>query len=406
VPFEVLVALRFLREGRIQTLLILSGIGVGVGVIVFLSALISGLQASLIERTLGTQAHVVVRAPEDVVRPATAPTAERVVASRLEQPAQRLRSIVGWPQTLGLLRSLPGIRAASPTAEGPAVALRGLANRSIALRGVEPASYRGIIDMPPRMTDGEFRVDAAHAVLGVELAKDLGLRKGDKLRIETPRGRSDVFVVAGLFDVGNKDLNERWVFVSLRSAQTLLDLSGGISSIELKVDELFAADRIAADIAGRTGLEAESWMERNRQLLVGLRSQSASSGMIQLFVVIAVALGIASVLVVSVVQKSREIGILKAMGTRTAQVVRVFLVQGAVLGLAGSAFGILLGSALALFFAALATNPDGSPTFPVALTPGLFLGAAAVATVTGLVAAVAPAERAASLDPADVIRHG
>jgi len=406
VPFEVLVAIRFLREGRIQTLLILSGIGVGVGVIVFLSALISGLQASLIERTLGTQAHVVVRAPEDVVRAVTPPSAERAVAARLEQPAQRLRSIVAWPQALELLRTLPGVRAAAPTAEGPAVALRGLANRSIALRGVEPTSFRRIIDMAPRMTEGEFRVDAAHAVLGVELAAELGLKRGDKLRIQAPAGRSDVFVVAGLFDVGNKDLNERWVFVSLRSAQTLLDLSGGISSIELNVDEIFSADRVAAAVASRTGLEAESWMERNRQLLVGLRSQSASSWMIQVFVVIAVALGIASVLVVSVVQKSREIGILKAMGTRTAQVVRVFLVQGAVLGLAGSAVGVLLGSGLALFFAALATNPDGSPTFPVALTPSLFLGAAAVATVTGLVAAVAPAERAASLDPADVIRHG
>jgi len=406
VPFELLVALRFLREGRIQTLLILSGIGVGVGVIVFLSALISGLQASLIERTLGTQAHVVVRAPEDVVRPVTTPSPERAVAARLEQPAQRLRSIVAWPQALELLRTLPGVRAAAPTAEGPAVALRGLANRSIALRGVEPSSFRRIIDMAPRMTEGEFRVDAAHAVLGVELAAELGLKRGDKLRIQAPAGRSEVFVVAGLFDVGNKDLNERWVFVSLRSAQTLLDLSGGISSIELKVDQIFSADRVAAAVASRTGLDAESWMERNRQLLVGLRSQSASSWMIQVFVVIAVALGIASVLVVSVVQKSREIGILKAMGTRTAQVVRVFLVQGAVLGLAGSAVGVLLGSGLALFFAALATNPDGSPTFPVALTPSLFLGAAAVATITGLVAAVAPAERAASLDPADVIRHG
>ena len=406
MPFEILVAIRFLREGRIQTLLILSGIGVGVGVIVFLSALISGLQSSLIERTLGTQAHVVVRAPEDVVRAVTLPSAERAVAARFEQPAQRLRSIVAWPQTLELLRTLPGVRAAAPTAEGPGVAQRGLANRSIALRGVEPSSFRRIIDMTPRMTEGEFRVDAAHAVLGVELAAELGLKRGDKLRIQAPAGRSEVFVVAGLFDVGNKDLNERWVFVSLRSAQTLLDLSGGISSIELKVDEIFSADRVAAAVASRTGLEAESWMERNRQLLIGLRSQSASSWMIQLFVVIAVALGIASVLVVSVVQKSREIGILKAMGTRTAQVVRVFLVQGAVLGLAGSAVGILLGSGLALFFAALATNPDGSPTFPVALTPTLFLGAAAVATVTGLVAAVAPAERAASLDPADVIRHG
>ncbi len=406
MPFEVLVALRFLREGRIQTLLILSGIGVGVGVIVFLSALIGGLQDSLIERTLGTQAHVVVRAPEDVVRPVSESSPGLAVAPRLERPAQRLRSIVGWAQTLDLVRSLPGVRAAAPTVAGAAFALRGLANRSVALRGVEPASFRNIIDMAPRLTAGEFRVDATNAVLGVELASDLGVSVGDKFRLETPAGRSDVFLVAGIFDVGNKDLNERWVFVSLRSAQTLLDLSGGISTIELKVEKIFDAERAAGEIAARTGLQADSWMKLNRQLLVGLRSQSASSWMIQFFVVVAVALGIASVLVVSVVQKSREIGILKAMGTRTIQVVRIFLVQGAVLGLAGSILGSGIGAALSYFFASLATNPDGSPTFPVNLSPVLFLGAAAVATLTGLLAAVAPAERAASLDPADVIRYG
>jgi lipoprotein-releasing system permease protein len=121
---------------------------------------------------------------------------------------------------------------------------------------------------------------------------------------------------------------------------------------------------------------------------------------------VAVALGIASVLVVSVVQKSREIGILKAMGTRTGQVVRIFLVQGGILGLAGSLVGIVVGAALSLLFASFATNPDGSPTFPVNLSVGLFAGASAVATLTGVLAAVAPARRAASLDPADVIRYG
>ena len=383
MPFEVLVALRFLKEGHTQTHLILSGIGVGVGVIVFLSALIGGLQDSLIERTLGTQAHVVVRAPEDVVRPLSKPSRERAVASRLEQPAQRLRSIVGWPQTLDLLRGLPHVRAASPTVAGAAFALRGLANRSVALRGIEPSSFRRIIDMGPRMTAGEFRVDGTNAVLGIELAADLGVSVGDKLRVETPVGRSDVFLVAGIFDVGNKDLNERWVYVSLRAAQTLLDLPGGVSTIELKVDEIFAAEDVAEEIAARTGLEADSWMKLNRQLLAGLRSQSASSWMIQFFVVVAVALGIASVLVVSVVQKSREIGILKAMGTRTNQIVRIFLVQGAVLGLTGSLVGIAIGAALSLFFASLARNNDGSATFPVNLSAGLFLGATAVAALTG-----------------------
>ena len=406
MPFELFVAFRFLKEGHTQTHLILSGIGVGVGVIVFLSALIGGLQDSLIERTLGTQAHVVVRAPEDAVRPLSAPSPDRAVAPRLEQPAQRLRSIVGWPQTLELLRGLPHVTAASPTVAGAAFALRGLANRSVALRGIEPSSFRRIIDMSPRMTSGEFRVDGTNAVLGVELASDLGVSVGDKVRLETPAGRADVFLVAGTFDVGNKDLNARWVFVSLRAAQTLLDLAGGISTIELKVDEIFLAERVAEEVTARTGLQADSWMKLNQQLLVGLKSQSASSWMIQFFVIVAVALGIASVLVVSVIQKSREIGILKAMGTRTAQIVRIFLVQGAILGLAGSLVGIAIGVGLSYFFASLATNPDGSPTFPVNVSTGLVLAAAAIATLTGLLAAVAPARRAASLDPADVIRYG
>ena len=406
MPFELRVALRFLREGRPQTYLILAGVGVGVGVVVFLSALIGGLQESLIDRTLGTQAHVVVRAPEDVVRPIARDAPALAVAARVERPAQRLRSIVGAAQTIALVRGLPRVRAAAPVVSGAAFAARGLANRSVVLRGIEPSTYRDIIDLAPRTTAGELRVDGTNVAIGVGLASALGVSVGDKVRIETPQGRAEVFLVAALFDVGNEDLNERWVFVSLRAAQTLLDLSGGISAIEVKVDEIFAAEAVASEIASRTGLEADSWMELNRQLLVGLRSQSASSGLIQLFVVVAVALGIASVLVVSVVQKSREIGILKAMGTRTAQIERVFLAQGAILGLSGSAVGIAIGTALSLLFASLATNPDGTPTFPVNLSAGLYLGASAGATLTGLLAAVVPARRAARLDPADVIRYG
>jgi lipoprotein-releasing system permease protein len=127
--------------------------------------------------------------------------------------------------------------------------------------------------------------------------------------------------------------------------------------------------------------------------------------MIQVFVVVAVALGIASVLGISVVQKSREIGILRAMGAGAGQVTRVFLVQGLFVGLAGSVMGCLLGGGLALLFQGLVTNADGSPTFPVDLGASLFLRAAGVAVATGLLASVAPARRAARLDPATVLRN-
>lgn len=215
-----------------------------------------------------------------------------------------------------------------------------------------------------------------------------------------------MFQVGAIFDLGAKDVNERWVLAPLRSAQTLLALEGGVTSIEARISDIFDADRIARDVADRTWLEAEPWTRINAQLLVGLRSQNASSYMIQFFVVLAVALGIASVLVVSVVQKSREIGILKAIGTSTGSAQRVFLIQGAILGLAGSVLGGMLGAALAIFFRGMALNPDGSPIFPVDLAPWRFVMAASVATVVGTLSAVFPARRAARLDPAEVIRYG
>jgi lipoprotein-releasing system permease protein len=147
-------------------------------------------------------------------------------------------------------------------------------------------------------------------------------------------------------------------------------------------------------------------MAQNRDLMTGLRSQSASSIMIQVFVILAVALGIASVLAVSVVQKAKEIGILRATGTKAPAVTRIFLLQGAILGIAGSLLGIALGTVLALFFQSLARNPDGSATFPVALTGFLYGRSVAVALVVGVVAAIVPARDAARMDPATVIRNG
>jgi lipoprotein-releasing system permease protein len=406
VPFEWLVAIRYLREGRVQSLLILAGMAVGVGVIVFLSALISGLQVSLIDRTLGTQAHIVLRRPDEMPRPLLERDGLVDVTSHVERPAQRLRSILQWQQMIDSVERVPGVLALTPTVTGAAFARQGTANRAVLVRGVEPAGFARIIDVSSKVIAGRFDVAGTDAVIGSELANAFGLTVGDKLRLSAADDRSDVFTIRGIFDIGNKDANERWVFVSLRSAQTLLDLVGGVSTIEVKVADIFSAESIAGQLSARTGLEADSWMKTNTQLLVGLRSQNSSSYMIQVFVIIAVALGIASVLVVSVVQKSREIGILKAIGTPTRRIIRIFLIEGALVGLAGSVLGVALGAVLALFFSRLATNPDGSATFPVDLNLALFLRASIIATVTGVAAAVAPAHRAARLNPVDVIRYG
>jgi lipoprotein-releasing system permease protein len=298
------------------------------------------------------------------------------------------------------------VLAATATAAGSAFASRGELSKSVAIRGIDVGTFDSVIRMADKVMAGRFSVEGTEAVIGNVLADDLGVSVGDKIRLLTAEGRGDVFTVAGIFDIGNKDVNQRWVLVSLRQAQTMLDLSGGVTTIEVKVAEVFDADRIADDLGAATGLTAESWMKLNQQLLAGLKAQSSSSVMIQTFVVIAVALGIASVLGVSVIQKSRQIGILKATGTSTGTLMRIFLIQGAIVGLAGSTGGGLVGTGLATFFRHAVKNPYGESLFNVSLTPSLFLTAGAVAIGTGLVASVFPARRAARLDPATVIRNG
>ncbi|QOY95445.1 ABC transporter permease [Massilia sp. UMI-21] len=396
---EWTIATRFLREGRGQSLLILVGIAVGVAVIVFLTALITGLQANIIGRTLGTQAHIKVQPTEErnrILAPAPGSTQLLLESKR----AQRLRSINNWQGVRDVLDTLPRVTAVSPLISGPAFARRGEALQSVALVGIDPPRYLRIIPVKDDIVAGSFRVGAGNAVIGKQLAIDLGMRVGDKLRLDGGQGRDSVVNVAGIFELGVRELDARYVYLDMKQAQSLLDLPGAATIIDVTVDDIFEAQAVAARIARLTGLKAESWMETNAQLMNALRSQSLSTRMIGVFVALSVALGIASVLSVSVVQRTREIGILRAMGTTRGQMLRVFLVQGALFGLAGSLLGGAAGYGLVAAF-----NIFGPKLFFIPVDPWLPVAAAALATLTGTLSAAIPARRAAALDPVEAIRH-
>ncbi len=392
------IALRFLLDNRMQTLLTTFGIAVGSAVIVFITALITGLQANVIQRTLGTQAHIRILPPDEVNRTLPAADSWSLV---LESPrAQRLRSIINWQDVRDVLDQDVQILAVSPVISGPAIARRGVARASVALLGIDPPRYQRIIPLADDLIAGRFLVGAGNAVIGKELARDLGLGIGDKLRLDAGEGREAVVDIAGIFELGVRELDARYVYLDLKQAQTLLDLPGGVTVIDTTVAEIFQADEVARRLARLTGLRAESWMETNGQLLNALSSQSMTTEMIRVFVGISVAFGIASVLAVSVVQRTREIGILRAMGSPRGQILRVFLLQGGLLGLLGSACGGLVGWGLVQVF-----NLFGPRLFIIPVDPTLVPLAMLVATVTGVLAAAMPARRAARYDPAVAIRY-
>ncbi|CAN1502829.1 LolE ABC-type transport system, involved in lipoprotein release, permease component [Burkholderiaceae bacterium] len=396
---ESTIAVKFMRQGRTQTALIMVGISVGVSVIVFITALILGLQSNIIARTLGTQSHIRVQPPDE--KNIITPSRDGSVALVTEDKrAQRLRSILNWQDVRDTLDTLPEIKAVSPVVSGPAFARKGEVFKSISILGIDPPRYEKIIPISTDIISGKFKVGAGDAVIGKILADDLGLRAGNKLRIESGDGRAAVVTIAGIFEIGVRDLDARFVYVDLKQAQSLLGLYGGINLIDLTVQDLFAAEATANRISRLTGLKAESWMQTNAQLVNALASQSLSTSIITFFVALSVAFGIASVLAISVTQRTREIGILRAMGIRRSQILQVFLLQGALLGLIGSAIGASFGYLLVMAF-----NQFGPKLFYIEVPSYLISGAAAVATVVGILAALAPAWRASRLDPVQAIRY-
>lgn len=405
--FELRVALRFLREGRMQTVLIIVGVAAGVAVIAYISALINGLQSNTLAKTLGAQAHITLRAPDDLVTPAAPALPGTALLSETQPRAQRLRSVANWQALVPLLERLPEVAGVSPMVSGSGLALRGEASQAIALMGVDLDRYDRVVGLRSKVVSGTARLAPGEAIVGRELASDLGVRVGDRLTVQTGGAGgtvSDSVRVTALVDLGVKDLNRRTVIVPLRAAQSLLALPGGASQLDLTLKDVWVAQTLARELQIQFPYKIESWQESNAQLVSALNAQSISTSIIRGVVLAVVVLGIASVLVVSVVQKGREIGILRAMGATRGQVLRVFLVQGAVVGALGSVLGLLLAVALIWVFTHFVRGSDGMPLFSIALPPAMALQIALIASVCGVLAAVAPARRAAALDPAQAIR--
>jgi len=405
-PFEWVVALRFLQEGKVQTLFIVTGIAIGVAVIVFMSALLTGMQSNFVNRVLTGQSHIQLLTPKETAEPLDRHLSgtKTLSMSIIQVPLQRFKSIDQWQSLMIQLSGMPEIKVVSPAVSGSALALRGEASRSITVTGVLPVFYFKVIPLQEKIVAGQANINSESILIGTELASDLGLTVGDKLRLTAANGRQLLLTVTGIFDLGNKSANSRVTYMALRNAQSLFDLTGGATVIDLVMNDVYQAEITARKIAQLTGLQADSWMKTNEQFFTAVKAQTTANTAIRFFVALSVGFGIASVLVVSVVQRSREIGILRAMGITRGQVLRVFLLQGGLLGLGGALIGSAIGASALYAWQHYMRNADGTVMFALKFDTTLLFQTLVLATITGLLSAFAPALRAARLDPVVAIR--
>ena len=378
------IAARFLRKSPVQSILIAAGIAVGIGVQVFLGSLITSLQTSLVDQTIGNTPQLVVRSTTDGQPVTYTPALKQAFAAQSQ------------------------ITTAVPARVFSAIYRSGKVSAPLQLTGGELAQLNTIYDISGRMSSGTARLGAGDVLIGKDFATKNGLKAGGVLPLVLPSGKAARLTIAGVFDFGSAAANSATAFVNGGYAAGVLGYGADqYSSIDAQVSNVFDSKTVAAQLATEPavkGLQVTEWQAQNSDLLSALKSQSSSSYMIQFFVLVAVALGIASTLAISAVQKTRQIGILKAMGMKDRQTGRIFLWQALVLGVSGAAVGVAVGLLLIAAFTFAGRN--NSALFPIHPQVGFIVISFAIGVLVAMLSSLIPSRRTTKLDPIEVIQGG
>ena len=374
------IAARFLRKNLVQSAFIAAGIAVGIGVQVFLGSLIISLQDSLVDQTIGSRSQVTVESAQQ--------------GGPLDYSAEVKRTISGQS----------GITTQVPVREFSAILRIGEQSIPLQFTGGELTALDTIYGLSDRTVTGTPSLTGADMLVGKDLADKYKLEPGATVTVVLPDGETVEETVSAVVDLGSSAANLSLAFASPGVSRAVLDYEANeYSAVQAQVNDVFDSVSIAESLRSESalaGLQVTEWQAENQDLLDALQAQSSSSYTIQFFVLVAVALGIASTLAISAVQKTRQIGILKAMGMRDRQAGRIFLWQAAMLGVIGAAVGVALGVGLIVVFASLGSTLSISPK----------LGFTAISFVVGvlvaLLSSLIPSRRTSRLDPIEVIQGG
>lgn len=412
--FSLLVAIRHLRYSIAQTLLTLGVVAISVTLIIFLASLIRGLQIRLIDTVTGSIPQIVISQGQRVpITPWLLPepgAGSQLYKGRIPTLEEQKRTIEDWRMWVDRLENFdPRVTAVSPIASGQGILARGQNKASVLITGVIPERQNKVVNIESSLQKGRFiGLRPREVAIGYTIADDLGLRLGDKVRITSADGVSDSFTLRGIFRTGYPAVDASTAYVPLGDAQSLFKLQRAVTSIGIKLSDVFAANEIARRMRLQVPYDVESWMEENQALLSALQNQTQTTTLILLFTTIAASFGIASILITSVTSKLREIGILKAIGATQKQILGIFTLESTLMAALGGLIGVGLGVGLSIasyqYRLAMAPSDRKADVFPIDLSAGLILGAFGAAILVGFLASLYPAWRAARVNAIEVIR--
>jgi len=374
------IAKRFLLASKKQTLVIILGIAVGVSVQVFIGALISGLQASLIDTTIGSRSQITIVKDDDYIS--------------------------DYDSLLTLTKdSSKNIKSITPTITASGSLVKEDNSEIIVIRGFDYNTADDIYKFSNKLTENSVLPKTDNEVaLGISLKDSLGIDIGSTVTFDSAVYSSREFTVVGFFDFGINEINNTWTITNINTVQAIIDQGDVVSNIEIQLNDVFEAEDITkVEIDSKLSDEysINTWISENESLLSGLQGQSISSLMIQIFVIVSVVLGISSTLAITVLQKSKQLGILKAMGIQDGDASLIFLFEGVLLGIFGAVVGILLGIGLLYAF----TTFSGTD-IPITFNVGFLALSAGIAITASTLAALSPAIKSSKLSVIEVIRNG
>jgi lipoprotein-releasing system permease protein len=413
MPLGLKIALTHLTSRRRQSAMSLLGIALGVAFFMAVSSLMRGSERDFIKRLVDSSPHITVSDEFRTVplQPVVEAYSGGAVALHGLKPKTETRGIRGYKQKLPMIEGLPGVRVA-PVLSGQGILTFAGKEHGVTVNGVIPEMMTGVSDIEEKFVAGSLQAlsaDQNGIVIGRALARKLYLDLGDNVTVSSPIGLVRTMKIVGLFETGTISIDEGQAYVLLKRAQVLLGRADRANKLIMQLDDPYEARAVAATVESRVGYRAQSWQEASESIMSVLFIRNVIMYSVVSAILVVASFGIFNVISTVVMEKRRDIGILKSMGFHAKDVRRIFLAQGVVIGVVGSAVGIGLGYGLMSTLAVVRIQPPGSSAtvnLPIYWGIDQILIAVSFAILSAAGAAYLPARRAGRVHPVDILRGG